>query len=87
VLAFSTRGRPARIGGARAVRLLIRGHWHAALPTVISDQNSKADLLAESTRRNGPRAAKGLMLGLPGDRQPAAANNRSAGWCSYAALM
>jgi hypothetical protein len=70
VLAFSTRGWPARIGGAPAVRLLIRGRWHDAVPTVISDQSDKAGVLAEFARRNGPRAARGLMLGLSGDRQP-----------------
>jgi hypothetical protein len=60
----------ARSGGARAVRLLIRGRWHGAVPTVISDQDGKAGVLAEFARRNGPRAARGLMLGLSGDRQP-----------------
>ena len=29
-----------------------------------------ADLLEELARRNGPRVAKGLMLGPPGGRQP-----------------
>jgi hypothetical protein len=41
------------------------------VPTVISDASGKAAVLAEFARRNGPRAARGLMLGLPGDRQPA----------------
>lgn len=70
LLSFSTGGWPARIGGARGVRLLIRGRWHDAVPTVISDQDGKAGMLAEFARRNGPRAARGLMLGLIGDRQP-----------------
>jgi hypothetical protein len=35
---------------------------------VISDSQAKADLLAEFTRRNGARAARGLMLGLPSNR-------------------
>jgi hypothetical protein len=70
VLAFSTGRWPAHIRAARAVRLLIRGRWHGAVPTVTSAQDGKADLLAEFARRNGPRAARGLMLGLPGDRQP-----------------
>jgi hypothetical protein len=71
VLAFSTGGWPGHIGGAPTVRLLIRGRWHDAVPTVISDTNDKAAMLAEFARRNGPRAARGLMLGLPGDHQPA----------------
>ena len=71
VLAFSTGGWPRHIRGASVVRLLIRGRWHDAAPTVISDTNDKAAMLAEFARRNGPRAARGLMLGLPGDRQPA----------------
>lgn len=40
------------------------------MPTVISDQDDKAGVLAEFARRNGPRAARGMMLGMPGDRQP-----------------
>lgn len=68
VLSFSTGGWPTRIGGAR--RLLIRGRWRDAVPTVISDRDGKADVLGEFARRNGPRAARGLMLGLSGDRQP-----------------
>jgi len=71
VLAFSTGGWPAHISSAKAVRLLIRGRWYDAVPTVISDASGKAAVLAEFARRNGPRAARGLMLGLPGDRQPA----------------
>ena len=70
VLAFSTGRWPAHLRSAPSVRLLIRGRWHHAVPTVISDQNEKAGVLAEFARRNGPRAARGLMLGLPGDRQP-----------------
>jgi len=71
VLAFSTQRWPAHIAAARAVRVLIRGRWYDALPTVISGQEDKAALLTEFARRKGARAAKGLMLGLPGDRQPA----------------
>jgi len=70
VLAFSTGRWPAHLRAARSVRLLIRGRWHVAVPAVTSDQGGKADLLAEFARRNGPRAARGLMLGLPGDHQP-----------------
>ena len=70
VLAFSSGNWPKALGGARDVRVLIKGTWFGARPSVISDDSDKADLLREFARRNGARAAKGLMLGLPGDRQP-----------------
>jgi hypothetical protein len=37
---------------------------------VIDEAEHKADVLGEFVRRNGARAAKGLMLGLAGDHQP-----------------
>lgn len=55
---------------ARDVRLLIKGQWFTAQPTVIKEPEQKADVLAEFVRRNGVQAAKGLMLGLPGDHRP-----------------
>jgi hypothetical protein len=57
------RGRPN-------VRLRIRGRDHSAVPTVIEDAAEVAAVLGDFARRKGPKAAKGLMLGLPGDRQP-----------------
>jgi hypothetical protein len=71
VLAFSSQQWPAHIRHARGIRLLIRGRWHATTAMVISDQEAKADLLAEFARRKGASAARGLMLGLPGNRLPA----------------
>jgi len=70
VLAFSSRRWPVSIRSAHEVRLLIRGRWHDAVPIVVSAQHDKATLLTEFAGRNGPRAARGLMLGLPGSRQP-----------------
>ncbi|TQE20426.1 DUF385 domain-containing protein [Streptomyces ipomoeae] len=52
------------------VGLRLRGRELDAIPTVFEDRTAIAELLAEFARRNGPRAAKRLMLGLPGDRQP-----------------
>jgi hypothetical protein len=52
------------------VQVLIRRKWFTADPTVIRQEDEKADILGEFAQRNGPEAAKGLMLGLPGDRQP-----------------
>jgi len=68
VVAFSSGTWPMHIRRARSVRLLIGGRWYPAKPQVIANAERKADLLAEITRRSGPRAAKRLMLGLPGDR-------------------
>jgi hypothetical protein len=54
------------IGSAQNVRVLIKRRWFAARPTAIRQLEQKADVLGEFAERNGPRAAKGLMLGLPG---------------------
>jgi hypothetical protein len=70
VIAFSTANWPKSIHNARDVRLQIERRWFVARPTVIRQLEQKADILGEFARRNGPKAAKGLMLGLPGDRQP-----------------
>lgn len=70
VIASSTANWPRAIASARDVQVLIKGQWFAARPIPIKEADQKADILAEFARRNGPQAAKGLMLGLPGDRQP-----------------
>jgi hypothetical protein len=70
VIILSSANWPKTISGARNVQVLIKRRWFAAQPTIISQPEQKADILGEIAKRNGPRAAKGLMLGLPGDRQP-----------------
>ena len=70
VLVSSSANWPKTLGNARDVRLLVKGQQFTAKPTVIKDAEQKADILAEFVRRYGAQAAKGLMLGLPGDRQP-----------------
>jgi hypothetical protein len=70
VLVSSSANWPKRLAKARDVRLLIKGQWFIAQPWVISEPEQKADVLGEFVRRKGVKAAKGLMLGLPGDRQP-----------------
>ncbi|OBK34913.1 hypothetical protein A5658_09955 [Mycobacterium sp. 1245111.1] len=70
VVAFSSANWPKTIARARNVRVLLEGRWFAAEPTAITDPDQKCDLLGEFARRNGPKAARGLMIGLPGDRQP-----------------
>jgi hypothetical protein len=69
-LVSSSANWPKTLGNARNVRLLVKGQQFTAKPTVIKDAEQKADILAEFVRRNGAQAAKGLMLGLSGDRQP-----------------
>jgi len=69
VLAFSAKRWPERIAAARA-GVLPAARWDDALPAVIRGLQNKAALLAEFAGRNGVRAAKGLVLGLPGDLQP-----------------
>jgi hypothetical protein len=70
VLVSSTANWSKSLGSARNVHVLIRRKWFTAAPTVIRQVDEKADLLGEFAKRNGPKAAKGLMLGLPGNRQP-----------------
>jgi hypothetical protein len=71
VLAMSSQlGWIPSLRGGSAVRLRIRGEVHRAVPTVIEDTAEIAALLTEFVDRKGTKAAKGLMLGLPGDRRP-----------------
>ncbi|MDX1886044.1 hypothetical protein [Mycolicibacterium sp. 120270] len=70
VVVSSSANWPKTIGNAQNVRVLIKRRWFAARPTAVRELEQKADLLGEFAKRNGPRAARGLMLGLPGDRQP-----------------
>jgi hypothetical protein len=70
VIVSSSANWPKTIGSAKNVRVLIKRRWFAARPTAIRQLEQKADVLGDFVTRNGPRAAKGLMLGLPGDRQP-----------------
>jgi len=70
VIVSSSANWPKTIGSAKNVRVLIKRRWFEGRPTVIRQLEQKADVLGDFAKRNGPRAAKGLMLGLPGDRQP-----------------
>jgi len=72
VLSFGNRRWPFALRGARDIELLIRGAPHPATSKVVSDREGKAALLTEFVRRKGPRVARRLMLGLPGDRLPTA---------------
>jgi hypothetical protein len=69
VLAMSTQlGWIPSMRSGPTVRLRVRGVDQPAVPTVVEEPEKVADLLAEFVQRKGTRAAKGLMLGLPGDR-------------------
>lgn len=70
VLALSSANWPKSLDSANDIQVLIKRRWLKAEPTVIRHDDQKADILGEFARRNGPKAAKGLMLGLPADRQP-----------------
>ena len=70
VLMLSSANWPKTIDRANDVQVLIKRRWFDAEPTVIRQDDQKADIIGEFAQRNGPKAAKGLMLGLPGDRQP-----------------
>jgi len=70
ILAFSSANWPNALRSAKDVRVLVKGRWSAAEPTVVTQTQQKADTLQEFARCKVPRAAKGLMLGLPDDRQP-----------------
>ncbi|QDQ92526.1 DUF385 domain-containing protein [Rhodococcus sp. WB9] len=60
------------------VVLRIRGRNHKAVPAVIEEPAEIVAVLKEFANRKGPKAAKGLMLGLPGDRQPTEQELRDA---------
>lgn len=70
VLMLSSANWPRTIDRANNIQVLIKRRWFNAEPTVIRQDDQKADIIGEFARRNGPKAAKGLMLGLPGDRRP-----------------
>ncbi|MER5212031.1 hypothetical protein ABT063_15965 [Streptomyces sp. NPDC002838] len=71
VLATSVgTGWPVNLRGGQPVRLLVRGRWRTAEPTVVERPEEVADLLGDLAARQGPRAVAALRVGLPGDRQP-----------------
>ena len=70
VLVSSSANWPKTLGMPAMCAYWSKASAFTAKPTVIKDAEQKADVLAEFVRRNGAQAAKGLMLGLPGDRQP-----------------
>jgi hypothetical protein len=78
VLAFSSRRWPLVLRTARDIHLLIKGQSHEATSDVVSSHEHKTQLLAEFVRQKGPRLAKRLMLGLPGDRKPSVAELETA---------
>ncbi|OXR47318.1 hypothetical protein B7C42_00441 [Nocardia cerradoensis] len=79
VLALSSHlGWVVNLRGGPTVGLRIRGRNHKAVPVVIEEPGEIVAVLKEFADRKGPKAAKGLMLGLPGDRQPTQQELRDA---------
>ncbi len=70
LVSFSSSGWWRSLRDGRPVRLLVRGRWRGAVPTVQEDLGARADLLGEFVRRFGPRLARRFYLGLPRDRAP-----------------
>lgn len=70
VLVFSSAKWPKTLDRARDVRVLIKGRWFIAHPTVIVPAERRADLLGEFAKRNGARAAGRALRNVPSDREP-----------------
>jgi hypothetical protein len=70
VLSFSSARWWINLREGRPVRLLMRGHWRDAVPTVAGSIEERATLLGAFARRYGPQRAGRLPVGLPNDRQP-----------------
>ena len=64
VLAFSSGNWPKALGGARDVRVLIKGTWFGARPSVISDDSDKADLLPRIRATQRSACRQGVDAGL-----------------------
>lgn len=58
------------VRGGEPVELWISGERHAATPAVYESGEEVAARLRELSERLGPKTARGLLLGLPGDRAP-----------------
>lgn len=79
VLAMSSQPSWIRnLRGGSTVRLRIRGSDHAAVPAVIDDDAQITEILAKFAERKGPKVARSLLLGLPGDRIPTEAELHKA---------
>lgn len=70
VISFSSARWWVNLRDGRRVRLRVRGQWRNAVPAVAEALEDKVRLLREFVTRHGPRTARRLYLGLPGDREP-----------------
>ena len=70
LLSFSSARWWINLQEGRPVRLLLRGRWRDAVPTVAASIEERATLLGAFARRYGPQRAGRLPIGLPNDRQP-----------------
>ncbi len=69
VLAFSFARWWVNLRDGQPTQLTIRGREHSATATVYDQTDDVAARLVEFTARFGPKAARGLILGLPAERQ------------------
>jgi hypothetical protein len=72
VLALSSARWWVNLRDGQPVQLLIRGQQQDATATVYERPDEVAARLLQFVERLGPKAARGLMLGLPSDRKPTA---------------
>jgi hypothetical protein len=70
VLSISSTRWLVNVRCGEPVELWIRGQRHAAVATVYEARDEVAARLREMAERFGPKAARGLLLGLPRDRAP-----------------
>lgn len=70
VLALSSRRWWINLREEQQVTLLIRRQRYDASATVYDAHAEVAACLQQFVERFGPKAARGLLLGLPGDREP-----------------
>ncbi len=78
LLSISSRPWVKNLRGGVPVRLLVRGRWLDAAAAAAEDVESVSALLGRFAAQKGPRAARGLRLGLPGNRLPTAHELREA---------
>jgi F420H(2)-dependent quinone reductase len=68
VLAFSSARWWVNLRDGQPAQLTIRGREHSATATVYDQTDDIAARLAQFTARFSPKAARGLILGLPAER-------------------
>jgi hypothetical protein len=78
LLSISSRPWVKNLRDEAPARVLVRGRWRDVVAMTAEDIESVSALLARFAQVKGPRMARGLLLGLPRDRQPTAEELRRA---------